>query len=400
MPIKGWTDGARLPRTGVIALGYIDEGNNAPKAVDYFVVPPEVQEVYGNTPRELDIMVPHEDLEVVMPAYLKRYGDKFGLICRGDGETAHLSVNYGNLAEYGVVWQNGRYVSKDTGEVFTVETIKGRRYVKIPCTYKDCPSYKAKKCREVAILSVLLYKVPGGIGVYSIDTGSFNSYQNIKNALEMLRAMFGRISLIPLKLKVTMQEKNPSIEKDGKTIQIKRSVPVMYIDLGQYTLEDVLRMAREQKLLAIAHMPAALPMSIEPPDEDVKPALLYTTPDSDMEEGVEASGETNGGASGEASGDPVPNKPKPAATASTNEGESVSYRGMVAIISPPSDKGKKIGAVGKDDRGEVILICNPDSDVKEAFLNLKPEDVADITGQMKENGRRYILVESIEVIPF
>ena len=129
MPIKGWTDGARLPRAGVIALGYIDESNNAPKATDHFVVPPEVQEVYGKTPRELDIMLPHEDLEVIMPAYLKRYGDKFGLICRGDGEVAHLSVNYGNLAEYGVAGQNGRYVSKSTGEVVPVETIKGRTYM-------------------------------------------------------------------------------------------------------------------------------------------------------------------------------------------------------------------------------------------------------------------------------
>lgn len=126
MPIKGWTDGARLPRIGDIALGYIDESNNAPKAVDYFVVPKEVQDLYGEKPRELDIMIPHEDLEVIMPAYLKRYGDKFGLICRGDGETAHLSVNYGNLAEYGVVWQNGSYVSKDTGEVLAIETIKGK----------------------------------------------------------------------------------------------------------------------------------------------------------------------------------------------------------------------------------------------------------------------------------
>ncbi len=72
MPIKGWTDGDRLQRAGVIALGYIDENNNnAPKAVDYFVTPLEVQEVYGETPRELDIMLPNEDIEVVMPAYLK-----------------------------------------------------------------------------------------------------------------------------------------------------------------------------------------------------------------------------------------------------------------------------------------------------------------------------------------
>jgi len=393
VPIKGWTDGARLPRTGVIALGYIDEGNNAPKAVDYFVVPPEVQEVYGSTPRELDIMLPHEDLEVVMPAYLKRYGDKFGLICRGDGEAAHLSINYGNLAEYGVVWQNGRYVSKGTGEVLTVEAIKGRKYIKIPCAYKDCPSYKAKKCREVAILSVLLYKVPGGIGVYSIDTGSFNSYQNIKNALQMLRAMFGRISLIPLKLKVTMQEKNPSIEKDGKTIQIKRFVPVMYIDLGQYTLEDVLRMAREQRLLAVAHMPAALSMTIEPPDDEVKPELLYPPEGSEESEAGETGSET------------VDSGVEPAIqdnnAAASREGEAVPYQSMVTILSPPADKGKRIVAFGEAQGGKLMLLCEAGSDIKDAFLNLKPDDVVDVTGQLKEeSGKRFVLVENFESIPF
>lgn len=393
MPIKGWTDGARLPRIGDIALGYIDESNNAPKAVDYFVVPKEVQDLYGEKPRELDIMIPHEDLEVIMPAYLKRYGDKFGLICRGNGETAHLSVNYGNLAEYGVVWQNGSYVSKDTGEVLAIKTIKGKRYIRIPCAYKECSSYKAKKCREVAILSVLLYKVPGGIGVYSIDTGSFNSYQNIKNALEMLRAMFGRISFIPLKLKVIMQEKNPTIEKDGKTLQIKRSVPVMYIDLGQYTLEDVLRMAREQKLLAVAHMPA-VPMQIEPPDEDIKPALLYS---SDPEE---QPGEDRAEAS---SGTVNSNVNTTASDTVLSQGKVTYYQNMVTIISPPTNGDKRIVAAGKDQDGKLVLVlsCETNSSIRNTFLDLKPDDLIDATGRLKEeNGKRFLLVESFEIIPF
>jgi hypothetical protein len=217
MPIKGWTEGNKIPRMGTIALG-IKKRKGHPVAVDYFVVPEEVQLACKNPrPKELDVVIPHEDLEVVIPAYLKRYGDQFGLICRGDGETATLADNHSNKEEYGVKTTPDGYVYGPTGEKLAVEEINGKKWVRIPCLYKDCPLYIARKCREVAILSVMLPKVPGVLGVYSIDTGSYNSYQNIKNSLEMLRAMVGRISFIPLKLKVKMEEKHPIIEKTAKS---------------------------------------------------------------------------------------------------------------------------------------------------------------------------------------
>lgn len=274
MPIKGWTEGNRLPRLGSIALGMKDE-NGIPKAFDYFVLPPEAQAVYGPTPRELDVVIPHEDLEVVMPAYLKRYGDQFGLICKGNGETAHLVANYGRLGEYDIEAVHDGYVQRSTGEKLEAETIKGKKYIKIPCAYKNCPAYRSNKCREVAILSVILFKVPGALGVYSLDTGSYNSFQNVKNSLEMLRAMLGRISFVPLKLKVAMEDKHPTIQKDGRQVQIKRAVPVLYVDMGDLTLENVIKMARERQLLTIATVQGTESPMIEAPDEETKPELLY-----------------------------------------------------------------------------------------------------------------------------
>lgn len=274
MPIKGWTEGNKIPRMGTIALGMKNEKGH-PVAVDYFVVPEEVQRVYGPKPRELDVVVPHEDLEVVMPAYLKRYGDAFGLICRGDGETATLAENHSNKEEYGVKTAPEGYVYGPTGEKLAVEEINGKKWVRIPCLYKDCPLYVARKCREVAILSVMLFKIPGVLGVYSIDTGSYNSYQNIKNSLEMLRAMVGRISFIPLKLKVKMEEKHPVVEKDGKIMQIKRPVPILYLDMGELTLERMIQLSRENRLLITTRMVPGVQFAIEPPDEERKPELLY-----------------------------------------------------------------------------------------------------------------------------
>lgn len=289
MPIKGWTDAVRVPRLGQIALGYKDE-KGAPRSVDYFVVPPEVQEVYGPQPRELDVLIPGEDLDKVFPAWLKRYGDQFGLICRGDGETATLSAVYARRfgQEYGIVakklaaaagaegvegWQ---YVFSATGEIVPVEVGgDGTGWLRIPCAYKDCPHYRAKKCTEVALLSVLLPKVPGVLGVYQLDTGSFHSYQNIVNSLEILRRVVGRISFIPLKLKVRMETHHPLVVHNGQEKRVKSQNPVLYIDMGGLTLEKVLQLAREGRLLQVASVPAAAPLEIEPPDEDRKPELLY-----------------------------------------------------------------------------------------------------------------------------
>lgn len=271
--IKGWSDVVRFPRLGEIRLGEKDE-RGVPRALDYFVVPPEVQEIYGPQPRELDIMFPHEDLEVVMPSALKRYGDQWGLICRGDGETATLSLLYARKApqEYGLRLEGGRFLSQD-GEVLPVlPGDDGRGWVQIPCPYKECPHYKGQKCREVVLVNVLLPKVPGVLGVYTIATGSFHSYTNIRNALGMLKAMVGRISFIPLKLRIRMQDAHPEVGDK----RIKRAVPVMYIDMTGMNLERMIELAREERLALVHRSPVQVQaVDIEPPDENEKPELLY-----------------------------------------------------------------------------------------------------------------------------
>lgn len=285
MPIKGWTDvPPRFPRLGTIALGVRDE-DGALHAVDHFVVPPEVQAVYGPQPRELDVVLPSEDLYVVMPAWLKRYGGKFGLICRGDGEIATLATNYPGLQEYGVVEKGDALVSAATGEVLEVDRRGDRGWVKIPCGYHDCPFYAQEKCREVAILNVILLRIPGVLGVYSLDTGSINSYRNIRDAIAMLREMVGRAAFVPLKLRVKMETKNPQL-KDGR--RIRKDVPVLYIDTGDLTLERLIEMARAKRLLASAALPPVEPVEIEPDDEDRKPDLLYGPFPPDEENAEEA----------------------------------------------------------------------------------------------------------------
>lgn len=283
MPIIGWSDDKdRVPRLGKIYLGV--KLDNRPKAVDYFVVPDEVKAVYGEKPTELDVVFHSDNFDEIMPAWLKRYGDQTGLICRGDGQKAYIKTSYMKSAghEYGVSYDPKKGFTGPDGK--KLEIIKGedkKDRVGITCGYRSCPFYVNKKCKEVAILNVLLPKVPGVLGVYSLDTSSINTYNNIKSGLLLLHKMFNRISMIKgLKLKVKMQEAHPEV--GGKNL--KTHVPVCYITMGEYTLYDLMNMVEQRDLLTVRHLLPGETIDVEPLNEEEKPDLLFVEDNSQSED--------------------------------------------------------------------------------------------------------------------
>jgi len=228
MAIKGVSEIRRLPRLGKIRLGekaLAQSGKEYPKAVDYFVCPPEVQAIYGEKPRVLDIAFPVEDRDIFFPQWYKRYGQSAGLICKGDGETAIQ-------------------VDPETGEMEEIE-----------CCPDECQWYAKKHCRRLANLQFLLPKVPG-VGVYQIDTTSFYSITNLNSAIEMIRAVAGRIRMIPLQLILKPQEVQP----DGK----KKTVYVMDL-VAPYTLQKLIQAG--QSNASVFLLPGV--------DENERPEDLY-----------------------------------------------------------------------------------------------------------------------------
>lgn len=210
-PIKGLTENRRLIRLGKIHLGikvekldpktgepvYNTRGEiiTYPKATTYFVCPPEVQEVYGEQPDRLDVIIPVEDDEMWCNQYYRQYSRTRGLVCRGNGETCDRKIDP----------QTGAIVTRDSKEYVWKEGL--------PCDGPACPDYQAKKCQEVMNLQFLLPKVPG-LGVWQIDTGSINSIRNINDNAAMLRAVCDRVSWIPLTL--TLEPKEVINPDDGK----------------------------------------------------------------------------------------------------------------------------------------------------------------------------------------
>ena len=166
--IKGLSDRRRVPVIGRIKLGVRVNGKDGlyPKETPYFVVPSEVEHVYGPKPTELDIIFVSDEETKMFPQALKLYGENQLLKCIGNGEQASRL--------------NERF-----------------KWEPRACT---CEFYDQRKCRARANLMVMLPKVGSG-GLYQIDTGNQDSIPNINSYLEFLYMTFGRIANIPLKLR-------------------------------------------------------------------------------------------------------------------------------------------------------------------------------------------------------
>jgi hypothetical protein len=165
----------RMPRLGKIRLGIKvknAKGVEYPKDVDYFVCPPEVQEIYGEKPKEFDVLIPASDPALYFPQALKWYmGAR--LVCKGNGETAtRINIETGNMFE-----------------------------MACPCEQLHDPQSNPKgPCRPRANLMVILPKVSMG-GAYQVDTGSTNNIVNINSTLKWVESMLGRVAWVPLTLK-------------------------------------------------------------------------------------------------------------------------------------------------------------------------------------------------------
>ena len=233
-PIKGLSEQKRLPRLGKIRLGIKKVSPRTkreyPSATDYFVCPPEVQAVYGEKPKRLDVIIPLEDEEVWASQYYRQYSRSRGLVCKGDGEACRRMVDT----------ETGDVAGRDTKEITWREGGT--------CEGMGCPDYKAKACQEVMNLQFLLPKVPG-LGIWQIDTGSINSIRNINNCATMIRAMCGRVSWIPLILTLEPTEViNPD---DGK----KKTVYCMHLRYER-SAESLLTDSEKPRLQLLLSAPA------------------------------------------------------------------------------------------------------------------------------------------------
>jgi hypothetical protein len=242
MPIEGISNIVKMPRLGKIHLGIKVQTPGKtpyPRPTDYFVVPEEVATIFGERPKELEIMFPTEDPNQFAQQWLRRYSFSQGLVCIGDGVSARRKIDT----------RTGTIAGRDTRNWEWKEGLK--------CNPQDCEEYLVKRCRRVMNLLVLIPRVPG-LGVWQIDTSSFYSIVNINSMVSLLTSLAGRCSFIPLKLCLGPIEVTPPGEN-------KKTVHIMHV--------------RQDKTLAeiaqIGLKPAAQILSLPEPEVDDMPEDLF-----------------------------------------------------------------------------------------------------------------------------
>jgi len=122
----------------------------------------------------------------------------------------------------------------------------------ILCQGRECPEYNIQ-CHEVMNLQFLLPEV-AGLGIWQIDTGSINSIRNINSASELIKQIYGRVSMIPLIL--TVEPHTIQDPESGK----KREVYVLNLRTNQTLLELMQTATAKQLTTEEPEMP-------EPDDE-------------------------------------------------------------------------------------------------------------------------------------
>ena len=210
MPIKGLTERRRLPRIGKLHLGVmvVKGEKKYPKATDYFVYPTEGAPGYelcdelvghfGEKPRELRVIFPLDDEEAMASQYYRAYSKTRGLTCKGDGQTCNRMVDI----------ITGDMANRDS------KAVEMREF---ECLGRDCPDYQAKKCKELMCLQFMLPDI-SGLGIWQVDTSSINSIKNINSCFELIRAVYGRVAMVPMVL--AMEQIEVTNPDDGKNKKV------------------------------------------------------------------------------------------------------------------------------------------------------------------------------------
>lgn len=265
---SSFSQNRRIPRLGRIRLGLKvkkvrQDGSSVefPKETSWFVVPPEVEAVYGPNPTSLDIMLPSDNEEVIFPQSLAWFGRSKGLRCKGDGETAE------RLNE-----QTGQWEPRSC-----------------PCEHYRTKENPKGECTEQGILMFILPKVSVG-GVYQLRTGSYNSVVDVNSGLDYIRSLIGRISMIPLKLRRVARETHADGKKQTHyTLSLTLDATVEGVNQLRSDTSRILSHAQLQIEGPVEENPASDPADITEADdsddrepETVDAAALANMSDAEM----------------------------------------------------------------------------------------------------------------------
>jgi hypothetical protein len=198
---------------------------------DHFVLSdaPELMQIYGETPRALDVILPFPDVNRNFDAAYTVWAGGV-LVCRGDGEYVEYAAPFevkekekrGRIAVYNA--PGDTLVTNGTAQ--SAFAWNGERFSPgdlVPCSGATQDLYPhCQACRMSAILKVMmadprLFR----LGYYQIATGSGRNYDTILGTLELIQQQAGRVNGIPFKLRL-VEESTTYQDESGKRRQVEK----------------------------------------------------------------------------------------------------------------------------------------------------------------------------------
>lgn len=204
-----------------------------PTQADHFVLTdaPEIAKVYGDEPRELDVILPFPDIERNFDASYTVWAGGV-LVCKGDGEFVDLATPYEvkkrkrNNKTYTTFSSAPGDTLVVNGEAQVAFNWNGEEFQPgdhVPCPGADADLYPhCQACKVSAILKVMMARPDlFRLGYYQIATGSGRNYDTILGTLELIHSQAGRVNGIPFKLRL-VEEPTTYFEANGQRRQTNK----------------------------------------------------------------------------------------------------------------------------------------------------------------------------------
>lgn len=232
MAIRELAERPMLVCKGTIGLGVKNPDKKHPDISEHFILDdaPAVRRVYGDDPRELDIMFPVDDLDKVIPTWFKFWSgqkrDDAGnikdgtLLCIGEGPGHD---EQGNLVPGVATWRaRDRMPPKDE---MMGERDPHTGYIQRKCFGTKCVD--AGNCKQNMQVYCILPRV-SPTDIYRVDTSSWRSIRNFFNTLNQMQMLGGRIAFRPFKI-VKKEVPVPFWDKE-KQKEYKSMKPLMFLE--------------------------------------------------------------------------------------------------------------------------------------------------------------------------
>jgi hypothetical protein len=282
----------RMPRAGKISLGVkkqTQKGVSYPSTVEYFVLNhledetrKKIEAIYGPEPKELDIVFPDDDLDKIIPTWLKWFS--------GGTKDDKGEMRGGKLRCYG----DGPGPNGEPGQAVYLEKkdpITGISPMR-PCMGPRCPDWKAlngrPQCAQVMQVVCLLPFVGIKDGVFVITTRSWYSIQSFHDVITWaMKFNGGSVKGVPFKIfreeeTITFMDPNGQQKTSVQHIMKLARNEDLYNRLPQETAKQLDVVLREKILLPSADEMVALAASTTSDEEntvDVDAPKMMTAQD-------------------------------------------------------------------------------------------------------------------------